>query len=89
MGGCSSLYDASLERYINSLEFFISFGPVFTTDDFYNIEASLVFCKDIGLLEAVFNPLLKGGRFFFAASILGISGMTPFPLVAFSIWDLR
>ncbi len=37
------------------------------TVDFYNIWEVYPFCNDIGLFEAVFAPLLNGGKFFFDA----------------------
>lgn len=53
--------------------------------DFYKTREFYGFCNDIGLFDAVFAPLLKGGRFFLATSTLGISGIIPFPFEAFYI----
>lgn len=69
--GCSPLYEASFERYINIFEFFMSLGPVFT-EDFSNGWELGCFCKDMGLFEAVFKPLDNGGRSFLVIPILGI-----------------
>ena len=69
-------------------EAFMSFDIDFTFDFYKTCEFS-GFCSDIGLFEAVFAPLLKGGKFFLFASIFGIYGINPLPLVAFSICDLR
>ncbi len=69
-------------------EAFMSFDIDFTFD-FYKSCEFYGFCSDIGLFEAVFAPLLKGGKFFLLVSILGIYGIKPLPLVALSICDLR
>lgn len=53
------------------------------TVDFYKTCELEGFCKEIGLLDAVLAPLLKGGRFFLTTSILGIYAMIPLPFIAF------